>query len=103
MKNAVLQGNIADKDIQIRLPEDQVHSLKETGASMAALICNPHDVISQDFQDKMNKMAENFKNYSSNSPDIQVPTTKSVCIIVSVQRGMYSWHRYTDVNSPPPP
>jgi hypothetical protein len=85
MENAVLQGKVADNDVQTHVLEDQVQSLKEIGVSVTALLGRSHDVISQDFQNKMKKMAANFKNHSLRSPDTQVPAPKSVLIKVPAQ------------------
>ena len=68
VENTILRGKVADNDVQTRLLEAKVQSLKGIGASMADLLGNrpdSHDATSQDFQDKMKKMADLFNNCSS--------------------------------------
>ena len=61
MENAVMKGNLADNKVHNRQLEDQIQSLTEISAPMAALLDNSDDVTAQVFQDKMKKPAENFK------------------------------------------
>ena len=62
MKTVVMKDKLADNDLHTRHLEDQVQSLMEISASMAALLDISDDATSQEFQDKMRKMAENFKS-----------------------------------------
>ena len=52
---------------------------------MVDLLRSSDDATSPVFQDKMKKLAENFKNYSASPIDAQSPAPRSVRIEVSAQ------------------
>ena len=85
VENTILRGKVANNDVQICVLEDNVQSLKDIRAPIAALLDsrpNSHDVVYQDFQDKINNMSDLFNNFSLSSPDVPVPDPKSVHIKV---------------------
>ena len=73
MKNTVTEGKLADNEVHNQQLEEQLQSLTEVSASMPALLGNSDDANFQVFQEKMKKLAENFKNYSASPLDARAP------------------------------
>jgi hypothetical protein len=85
VENTILRGKVANNDVQICVLEDNIQSLKDIRAPIAALLDsrpNSHDVVYQDFQDKIKNMSDLFNNFSLSSPDAPDPAPKSVHIEV---------------------
>ena len=66
-----MKGKLAEHAVQNRMLEEKVQSLKEVGASMAALLSvrpDSQDLTPQEYQDKFKQMAALFTSMSSNPP-----------------------------------
>jgi hypothetical protein len=96
VQNTILKGKLVDNNAHTRLLEGKFWSLKDIGASMAALLSSgpdSQDATQRDYQDKIKKMADLFNMLPSNLPEVAGPVVvatastldnrepnKSVCI-----------------------
>ena len=73
-----MKGKLADNEVQNQQLEEKIQSLTENSASMVDLLRSSDDATSPVFQDKMKKLAENFKKYSTSPIDARASTPGSV-------------------------
>ena len=85
MNTTVTKGKLADSKSYNQQLDEQIQSLTESSASMAALLDNSDDVASEAFQDKRKKLAANFNRQFSSPIDARSPTCRSIQIEVLAQ------------------
>ena len=78
MENAVMMGKLATTEVHTQQLEEQIQSLMEMSASMAALLSNSYDANRQAFQDKIKELVANFNKHPSSPIDTQAPALRSV-------------------------
>ena len=75
-----MKENVADTEVHNHQLHDQIQSLAESSASMAALPGNSDDATSQVFQNKMKELVENFNRHSARPIDDLAPARRLVRI-----------------------
>ena len=85
MENTVMKGKLAENEVYNRQLDSKIQFLTGISTSMADLLGNSDNATSHIFQDKMKKLAENFKNYSASPINARAPAPRSVHIEMPAQ------------------